>query len=343
MHIGQTIRKYRKMKNLTQEEMANRLGITASAVNKWENENSLPDIALLAPIARLLDISLDTLLSFEKELTREELRELSYELERKLNENLEEAFPWAKKRLEQHPNCYPLFLQTGALLDGWCMMNDVEEPEKYAPFIQECYERALESGEEEVRIQAAELLFVYYERKEQYEKAEEYLSYFSSQNPERKRNQARIYSKTGRREEAYKAYEELLFSEYQMVNGLFLSLYRMALQDQNMEKARALAEKQSQLARIFEMGKYNEVSLKLDLAAAEKDAEMTLETMAEMLASADSIYDFTQSSLYEHMTFQEREKGVPFDLKDELIKCFQDEETFGYLKGDERWKELVER
>lgn len=61
MHIGQIIRKYRKMKNLTQEEMANRLGVTAPAVNKWENENSLPDITLLAPIARLLDISLDTL------------------------------------------------------------------------------------------------------------------------------------------------------------------------------------------------------------------------------------------------------------------------------------------
>lgn len=37
MQIGQVIRQYRKMKNLTQEEMASRLGVTAPAVNKWEN------------------------------------------------------------------------------------------------------------------------------------------------------------------------------------------------------------------------------------------------------------------------------------------------------------------
>lgn len=36
MNIGEVIRKFRKLKNLTQEEMANRLGVTAPAVNKWE-------------------------------------------------------------------------------------------------------------------------------------------------------------------------------------------------------------------------------------------------------------------------------------------------------------------
>ena len=36
MQIGEIIRKYRKEKNMTQEEMANRLGVTAPAVNKWE-------------------------------------------------------------------------------------------------------------------------------------------------------------------------------------------------------------------------------------------------------------------------------------------------------------------
>ncbi len=36
MQIGKTIRKYRKEKGITQEEMANRLGVTTPAVNKWE-------------------------------------------------------------------------------------------------------------------------------------------------------------------------------------------------------------------------------------------------------------------------------------------------------------------
>ena len=58
MDIGVVIKKYRKEAGMTQEEMANRLGVTTPAVNKWENSNSKPDIGLLAPIARLLDISL---------------------------------------------------------------------------------------------------------------------------------------------------------------------------------------------------------------------------------------------------------------------------------------------
>ncbi len=51
MSIGSVIRKYRKEAGMTQEEMANRLGVTTPAVNKWENGNSNPDIELLAPIA----------------------------------------------------------------------------------------------------------------------------------------------------------------------------------------------------------------------------------------------------------------------------------------------------
>ena len=58
MQIGKTIRKYRKEKGITQEEMANRLGVTTPAVNKWEKGTSCPDITLLAPIARLLGISM---------------------------------------------------------------------------------------------------------------------------------------------------------------------------------------------------------------------------------------------------------------------------------------------
>ena len=60
MDIGIVIKKYRKEAGMTQEEMANRLGVTTPAVNKWENSNSKPDIELLAPIARLLDISVVT-------------------------------------------------------------------------------------------------------------------------------------------------------------------------------------------------------------------------------------------------------------------------------------------
>ena len=61
MKIGEVIRKYRKEKGMTQDELAGRLGVTAPAVNKWENGNACPDIGLLAPLARLLEITTDVL------------------------------------------------------------------------------------------------------------------------------------------------------------------------------------------------------------------------------------------------------------------------------------------
>ena len=85
MNIGSVIKKYRKDIGLTQEEMANRLGVTTPAVNKWENGNSNPDIELLAPIARLLNISLDTLLSFHETLSGVEIEEMIREMDQKFS------------------------------------------------------------------------------------------------------------------------------------------------------------------------------------------------------------------------------------------------------------------
>lgn len=49
------------------------VGVSAGAVSKWENGNSMPDISLLAPLARALNTSLDNLLSFKQEISEEEV------------------------------------------------------------------------------------------------------------------------------------------------------------------------------------------------------------------------------------------------------------------------------
>lgn len=342
MQIGCVIREYRKRKNLTQEEVANRLGVTAPAVNKWENGVSYPDITLLAPIARLLDITTDRLLSFQKELTDEEIQEFVRETDTRLKEEtFEKVFEWAKGILEKYPNCEQLIWQIAVILDARRMTHAVDDASKYDDDINKWYERALESEEEEIRVRAADSLFGFCLRKEQYEKAETYLRYYSKQNPERKRKQAVIYEKSGRIAEAYKAYEELLFSEYQRICILFHNLYMLAMQEQNLEKARMLVDKNSELTKVFEMGEYREVSGRLELAVADKDEEETLDIMERMLASIDEICGFVKSPLYEHMTFREVNAEFLENLKRNLRKNFQDEEAFHFLKENQRWKKLL--
>lgn len=79
--------------------MARRLGVTAPAVNKWENNVSLPDITLLAPIARLLETTPDTLLCFREELSQEEVNAFVQEVDEKFQkEDYEQAFEFCRKR-----------------------------------------------------------------------------------------------------------------------------------------------------------------------------------------------------------------------------------------------------
>ena len=73
MKINEIIRKQRLTKGLTQEQVANYLGVSAPAVNKWEKGTSYPDITLLPPLARLLGTDLNTLLSFQDDLSETEV------------------------------------------------------------------------------------------------------------------------------------------------------------------------------------------------------------------------------------------------------------------------------
>lgn len=65
MTIGNTIATLRKEKAMTQETLANALGVTNQAVSKWESEQSCPDIALLPSIADLFGVSVDYLFGRE--------------------------------------------------------------------------------------------------------------------------------------------------------------------------------------------------------------------------------------------------------------------------------------
>lgn len=75
MKIGAKLTELRRKKGLTQNQLAEMLGISAPAVSKWENNSSYPDITLLCPLARALDTNVDTLLQFEETLSNEEMEE----------------------------------------------------------------------------------------------------------------------------------------------------------------------------------------------------------------------------------------------------------------------------
>ena len=340
MTIGEVIKKNRKQKGMTQEEMATILGVTTPAVNKWERGKTLPDVALLAPIARLLSISTDELLSYKDNLTDEEINQYLHMVQEDLkNKDFNDVFLSVKKKIEEYPNSDKLIWQAAIILDSKLMVSDLIDKDTYENTILQWYERCLDSDDERIRKEAADSLFHAYIRKENYDKAAHYLKYFSFDNPERKRKEALIKSKTGKRTEAYRLYEELLYAGYQRMQLVLNDLRILYMEDDDHEMAKKLVEVSSSIASAFEMGKYNEISVGLDVAAWEKDVECTARIMREILKSVDTIGDFTYSKLYQHMYLKSVAPSFKAELKKELLKSL-DDDTFDYMKGNKEWNKL---
>ena len=64
--INEQIAFLRKQKGLTQEELANALGVTNQAVSKWESAQCCPDIQLLPDLAKIFDVSIDELIGYSQ-------------------------------------------------------------------------------------------------------------------------------------------------------------------------------------------------------------------------------------------------------------------------------------
>ena len=63
--MGQIIKNLRKGRGFTQEELAERLGVTYQTISKWENDSGMPDISQIVPLATIFDVSTDFLFGID--------------------------------------------------------------------------------------------------------------------------------------------------------------------------------------------------------------------------------------------------------------------------------------
>ena len=78
--IGKFIAENRKLKKITQSELAEKLGVTDRTISNWENGKNMPDLSLFKPLCDILEITINELISGEKINNKE------------YNEKLEENF-----------------------------------------------------------------------------------------------------------------------------------------------------------------------------------------------------------------------------------------------------------
>ena len=116
INLGGTIRLLRKKKGITQEALANAIGVTSQAVSKWEMNASYPDMALIPVLAGYFEVSMDTLFGYDMA-----------EVKRKIQSIIDDARPYffddtaryaetMKAALKEHPGNEDLLC---ALLDAY--------------------------------------------------------------------------------------------------------------------------------------------------------------------------------------------------------------------------------
>ena len=120
MPMNIVIQEQRKLLGLTQEQVADYLGVSTPAVSKWEKGITSPDIGLLPPLARLLKIDLNTLFCFSEDLSEQEIGFFCNELAKQARNDILSAFDAAEAKIHEYPHNELLLLNITIILDYFC-------------------------------------------------------------------------------------------------------------------------------------------------------------------------------------------------------------------------------
>lgn len=136
--LGAVITEKRKEKKVTQQELADFVGVSKAAVSKWETGQTYPDITLLPLLAAYFDVSIDSLLDYEPELNQQEIQRIYLSLQKSFQiKSAEEVLQSIESFIHRYYSCYPFLLQMGnLLLNHYDLLpgeNPLEKQQRYIP------------------------------------------------------------------------------------------------------------------------------------------------------------------------------------------------------------------
>jgi len=128
INIAKTIIRKRKEKGITQDELANYIGVSKPSVSKWETGQSYPDIVLLPQLASYFDISLDELMGYEPQMTSEDIDKLHKELINDFSTKpFDEVMERCREILKKYFSCFPLIYRIALLYMNYSLPMDKEQ------------------------------------------------------------------------------------------------------------------------------------------------------------------------------------------------------------------------
>lgn len=347
MQINIVIHELRTKQGLTQEQVANYLGVSAPAVNKWERGVTYPDITILPSLARLLNTDLNTLLSFQDELTTKEIKVFTEELVSQAKENgIQFAFERAQKKVLEYPNCHELILSIALTLEGiQIMFSWPDAKDSMMEGIERLYERAAQSATLEISSTAKSMLISKYMNRNDYDKAQTLLETLPDQiSTDKKRLQTRLYMCLENYEEAAKSIEQRLLLETNDIYSDLMKLMEIAIKQERINDAQYLADVTKRFSLLFNQWNYNAYVPEFELSVTMKDASACVKILKKMLPALLEEWDYTKSILYQHLE-QKKEKKEHLGklMLPKILKELKDPNQLecAFLQNSKEFKSLL--
>lgn len=349
LSLGEIIVKERKHRGITQEELARAVGVSTSAVSKWECGNTYPDITLLSPIARFLGITVDQLLSFEPELSTDEVMCINRKCAEKFETcSLTEAVDFSESFVKQYPNSMLLKLRTGAMFQQYIAsakseeetMQLVDKAVELIKTVSECYDTDLKHS-------ALYVLSSLYVVKEEFDKAEEALNSIPKSYPDTKSMLASIYCLKGELKNAEKLEQQELFSNVTSAFMHIESLCGLKVKMKEMNEALNLAALARRILEVFDLQDqyaYSNSLMYASIYTALEDKEKTLQWIERFVEDAmrfSKRQAITQIPVFSSLEFMKPIVSQDY-LNKNMVRILTDDDKFDFVKDDPRYETILQ-
>lgn len=361
MPINQVIHDKRKMLGLTQEDIADALGVSVPAVSKWENGISYPDITIIPALARFLHTDLNTLLCYERELSEKEVGEFVNNLAKRMEQDgFVKIYQSARDKIKEYPTDARFIQTTATFLKGAMLMSQLKPEEKsfYDEEITHLYEMVGQLDCEPYAGRAHYMLASNAISEKDYEKAQELLDRIPKYDGLDKRMlQARLLEKKEQYTEAAKIYEGKLSAMLNELQVPLMQLIHIAVMEGNSELAEKLVLCGEQITKAAGLWEYISYVYAFQKAMDEKDAAKTMEVLEPMMKAMLIPWDVKKSPLMSHMTMaqEERDKNLSKEelqqrsghinmgqkMLSGILADLEHNPEYDFLKGENAFQELI--
>ena len=342
MKISQIVKEKRKHLGLTQENIAEYLGVSTPAVSKWENGTTYPDITLLPGLARLLKTDLNTLMSFNEEMSEVEINNVVTKVQSIIQENgFEQGFQFALDQVRAFPTCENLIYSLGVFLQPSLELQPIDQQNKYREELAKLYFRIRNSENIEIRKEAISYLFYLYCEKREYDKATALLSDYPADT---KLMMAHLYQQKKEYEPSCVLLEHRMLEIAVELQSILVSLTQIALSEKRSADAEKLACIQEQIAKQFGILECTAYTAQLECAVNEKDVERCTQVLSLILSSMEEKWNISSFALYQHLNLSDENiENLPQQLLSPMIEQLLLDNDTSFLKENLAFQSLMQR